>query len=179
MMAAHQAEGSHSRVFQTLVAGGVILLALGLAWGAWDIPSEAGYSGVGPNFLPWLVSVSLLVCGVLLMWEARTTGFVDMEDAGGDTPYWTGFVWMSTGLLLNAALITTLGFILSCTLCFVLACRGLRNAQAQGNAASADGGLRSWGQDALVGFLIAAPVHWMFTQFLAIGLPSLTNTGWI
>jgi putative tricarboxylic transport membrane protein len=169
----------HSRLFQTLVAGGVILLSLGLAWGAWAIPSEAGYSGVGPNFLPWLVCSALGVCGVLLMWEARTTGFTDLGDAGGDLPYWSGFVWMSTGLLLNAALITTLGFILSCTLCFVLACRGLRNAQAQGKAPGAAGGLRSWGQDALVGFLIAAPVYWMFTQFLAIGLPGLTTTGWI
>jgi len=48
---------------------------------------------------------------------------------------------VSAGLLLNAALITTLGFILSCTLCYLLA--------------------------------------WMFTQFLAINLPGLTNTGWI
>ncbi len=174
----------NGRLAQTVVSGSVIALALGLAWGAWDIPSEAGYSGVGPNFLPWLVSASLLLCGGFLLWEARTAGFADMEDAGGTgAPYWSGFVWMSTGLLLNAALITTLGFILSCTLCFVLACRGLRNAQGpqqgQGQAAPIAVGLRSWGRDALLGFLIATPVYWMFTQFLAINLPGLTNTGWI
>jgi putative tricarboxylic transport membrane protein len=170
---------NRSRQFQTLVSGGVIALALGLAWGAWDIPSEAGYGGVGPNFLPWLVSVALLICGVFLLVEARTTGFAEMEDTGGtDQPYWGGFVWMSTGLLLNAALITTLGFILSCTLCFVLACRGLRNAQGSAPGA-AHPGLRSWVQDTVTGFLIAAPVYWMFTKFLAIGLPGLTNTGWI
>jgi putative tricarboxylic transport membrane protein len=172
-------QDNRSRQFQTLVSGGVIVLALGLAWGAWDIPSEAGYGGVGPNFLPWLVSLALLGCGIFLMVEARTSGFADMEDAGGaDQPYWGGFVWMSTGLLLNAALITTLGFIVSCTLCFVLACRGLRNAQGS-QPGAAPAGLRSWLQDAVIGFLIAAPVYWMFTQFLAIGLPGLTNTGWI
>jgi putative tricarboxylic transport membrane protein len=63
---------------------------------------------------------------------------------------------------------------LSCTLCFVLAARGLRNAQGL-----ADSGAKSWINDAVVGVLIAAPVYWMFTQFLAISLPGLTNSGWI
>jgi putative tricarboxylic transport membrane protein len=97
-----------------------------------------------------------------------------MEEAVGDSPYWPGFVWMSTGLLVNAALITTIGFIFSCALCFVLAARGLRNAQGNGG-----GGFQSWITDAVVGLLIAAPVFWMFTQFLAISLPGLTHSGWI
>jgi putative tricarboxylic transport membrane protein len=81
---------------------------------------------------------------------------------------------MSAGLLVNAALITTIGFIFSCALCFVMAARGLRNAQ--GGSAQ---GLRSWVMDGITGLLIAAPVYWMFTQFLAINLPGLTNTGWL
>jgi putative tricarboxylic transport membrane protein len=31
----------------------------------------------------------------------------------------------------------------------------------------------------VTGLVISAPVFWMFTQFLAINLPGLTNTGWI
>ncbi|OYT92108.1 MAG: tripartite tricarboxylate transporter TctB [Burkholderiales bacterium PBB3] len=176
--------GDQTRMFQTGVAGGIVLLGLGLGWGAWDIPADAGYSGVGPNFLPWVVSVSLTLCGAMLMFEARTTGFADLDEpTGDDKPYWMGFVWMSAGLLINAALITRLGFIVSCALCFVLACRGMRNAQGgtEGGTAAGQGagGLNSWVQDAVVGLLIAAPVYWMFTRFLAINLPSLTNTGWI
>jgi putative tricarboxylic transport membrane protein len=159
---------------QTAVGVGTVVLALGLAAGASVIPSDAGYAGVGPNFLPWFVSISLLVCGGFLIFEARTGGFRDMEDQDDEKPYWPGFVWMSTGLLLNAALITTIGFILSCTLCFVLAARGLRNAQGL-----TDSGAKSWVSDTVVGVLIAAPVYWMFTQFLAIGLPGLTQSGWI
>lgn len=158
---------------QTAFGGGVVLLALGLAAGAWMIPAEAGYAGVGPNFLPWVVSIALLICGVFLVYEARTGGFRDLESQD-EKPYWPGFVWMSTGLLINAALITTIGFVLSCTLCFVIAARGLRNAQGQTNV-----GLKSWAIDVLVGLLIAAPVYWMFTQFLAINLPGLTQSGWI
>jgi putative tricarboxylic transport membrane protein len=159
---------------QTAVGAGTVVLALGLAVGATMIPSDAGYAGVGPNFLPWVVSVALLICGGFLVYEARTGGFRDMEDQDDEKPYWPGFVWMSTGLLLNAALITTIGFILSCTLCFVLAARGLRNAQGM-----TDSGAKSWISDSVVGVLIAAPVYWMFTQFLAISLPGLTHSGWI
>jgi putative tricarboxylic transport membrane protein len=160
---------------QTALALGVLLLALGLASGAWVIPSEAGYAGVGPDFLPWVVSVALLLCGGFLLWEARSGGFRDLDAADDEEPpYWLGFVWMSAGLLVNAALITTIGFIFSCTLCFVLASRGVRMSQGQpaGNA-------RSWLLDAVVGVLIAAPVYWMFTKFLAISLPGLTQSGWL
>lgn len=159
---------------QTLVGTGVIVLALGLGYGALDIPSDAGYAGVGPNFLPWVVAISLLVCGAFLVYEARSGGFRDMEDGGDEKPYWAGFVWMSTGMLVNAALITTLGFVFSCALCFVLAARGLRDAQG-----TQTGGLRSWLIDIVVGLLIAAPVYWMFTKFLAISLPGLTQSGWL
>ncbi len=163
-----------SILLQTLVGGGVVLLALGLGAGAVSIPSAAGYAGVGPNFLPWLVSAALLLCGAFMVYEARTGGFRDMEEGDGEKPYWPGFVWMSAGLLANAALITTIGFIFSCALCFVMASRGLRNAAGQPGL-----GLKSWVNDAVTGLLIAAPVYWMFTQFLAINLPGLTQSGWL
>ena len=163
-----------TRRYQTLVGFGVCVVAIGLAVGAVDIPSDAGYSGVGPNFLPWLVSTALMLCGAFLVYEARTGGFRDMENGDGENPYWPGFVWMSAGLLLNAALITTIGFIFSCALCFAMAARGLRNAQGPSS-----GGVRTWVMDAVVGLLIAAPVFWMFTKFLAISLPGLTQSGWI
>jgi len=78
------------------------------------------------------------------------------------------------GVLVNAALITTIGFILSCTLCYVLAVQGLRRSQGQRSATP-----RLIAIDVASGFSISAPVFWMFTQFLAINLPGLTDTGWI
>ena len=160
---------------QTVVAVGVLLIAAALALGAIDIPSNANYSGVGPNFLPWLVAGVLALCGGVLLWEARSGGFRAMEEpndaARADKP---AFVWVSAGLLLNAALITTVGFILSCTLCYVLAVQGLRRAAGQ-DAGTA----RTWAVDGVTGVLISAPVYWTFTQFLAINLPGLTQTGWL
>jgi putative tricarboxylic transport membrane protein len=160
---------------QTILGAGTLLLGLLLAAGATQISSDAGYAGVGPNFLPWLVSVMLIVCGVWLVWEARSGGFREMEEpTGAATGHWPGFVWVSAGLLLNAALLTTLGFILSCTLCFVLAVRGFKSAEDR-----LDMRPRAWIVDALVGFAIAAPVYWMFTKLLAINLPGITSTGWL
>ncbi len=162
-------------LLQALVGLGVIGVGLALAAGALGIASEAGYAGVGPNFLPWLVALALMACGGVMVRQARTGGFRHMEEGlPGEKPYWPGFVWMSAGLLLNAALITTIGFIFSCALCFVLAARGMRNAQGQ-----AQTGVKSWVADAITGLLIAAPVYWMFTQFLAINLPGLTQSGWL
>jgi putative tricarboxylic transport membrane protein len=134
---------------QTWVGCGVLVIGVIMAVGASMIPAEAGYSGVGPN----------------------------MEAASGaQRGDWSGFAWMSAGLLANAALITTIGFILSCTLCFVLAVRGLRNAQAD---APHSFDIKQTIKDIFIGAAIAAPVYWMFTKLLAINLPGLTSTGWI
>lgn len=160
---------------EAVVGAGVALTGLGLAAGAFTIPGEAGYGGVGPNFLPWLVAVVLTLCGILIVREAMTGGFHDMEaPSGAERGWWPGLVWVSAGLLLNAALITKIGFILSCTLCYLLAVQGLR--RAQGQRASAPGVLAT---DLVSGLLISAPVYWTFTKFLAINLPGLTGTGWI
>ena len=146
-----------------------------LGFGAIGISSDAGYGGVGPNFLPWVVAGLLALCAGFLVWEALTGGFREMGDLdGNEHGHWPGFVWVSAGILANAALITTIGFILSCGLCFVLAVRGFKSADGQ-----LDLSPKAWIVDALIGMAIAAPVFWMFTQALAINLPGLTNTGWL
>jgi putative tricarboxylic transport membrane protein len=168
-------DNRNASLLQALVGLGVVALGLGLALGAISIPSAAGYAGVGPNFLPWLVSLALVGCGAFMLYEVRTGGFRHMEEGPpGEKPYWSGFVWMSAGMMVNAALITTLGFIFSCSLCFVLAARGMRNAEGQ-----ASSGLKTWIRDGVTGLLIAAPVYWLFTKFLAINLPGLTQSGWL
>ena len=164
-----------ARLRQAWLALGVLALAIALAVGAIGIPSDAGYAGVGPNFLPWLVSAVLAVCALCMLWEVRSGGFRGMLPPDSDQPmYVPGFVWLSAGMLLNAALLTSIGFILSCTLCYAFAVRGLRNAEG-----GLDNSPRRWLVDALTGAAIAAPVYWMFGKLLAINLPGLTATGWL
>ena len=167
-------EPTSRRTAQTLVGAAVVLTAAGLAGGALKIPGEAGYGGVGPNFLPWVVAAVLLVCGILIVREALTGGFREMaEPSGAQRAWWPGVVWVSAGLLANAALITTIGFIPGCTLCYLLAVQGLRRAHGERP------GTRSLLVDLVTGLAISAPVFWLFTKFLAINLPGLTGTGWI
>jgi putative tricarboxylic transport membrane protein len=171
----HPQQSPASTLHQTLIGLGALAVAAGMAYGAISISSAAGYSGVGPNFLPWVGTLVLAVCGAWLLWEARTGGFREMEEPSGHTHAdWVAFAWLSAGVLANAALITTIGFVLSCTLCFVLAVRGLRVSEQRPG-----GGVRRTVIDGVTGILIAAPVYWMFTKLLAINLPGLTGSGWI
>lgn len=152
----------------------VVVAAL-LAYGAAHIPSDAGYAGVGPDFLPWLVAGALGLCGVMLILEVRAGGYRNMEEpSGAPRGDWHALAWVSAGILGNAALITTIGFILSCALCYTLAVRGLRISEGK-----AGGNARQLVRDAVTGVVIAAPTYWLFTKFLAVNLPGLTGTGWI
>jgi putative tricarboxylic transport membrane protein len=162
---------------QAAVGVGTLLIGGGIVGGATQISSEAGYGGVGPNFLPWVVGLALVACGVFLLWEAATGGFRGLyaEDGDDEGPAdWVGFAWMSAGILLNAALITTLGFILSCALCFVLAECGVRHSQGRLSLRPA-----ALLKSVAIGIALSAPVYWMFTKALAINLPGLTETGWL
>jgi putative tricarboxylic transport membrane protein len=164
-----------ARRHQTFIGAGALLLGGLMAAGAWQIPSVAGYAGVGPNFLPWVVAIVLMVCGLTLILHARSGGWRDMEaPSGAASGDWTALAWVAAGVLANAALITTIGFILSCTLCFMLAGRGLRQSEGKPH-----GGVRWAGDGFVTGFLIAAPAFWLFTKLLAINLPGLSATGWI
>lgn len=169
------AERAPAVLHQSLIGAGALLIGAAMAWGASEIPAQAGYAGVGPNFLPWVVSVVLVLCGGWLLYEARTGGWRTVEPppgaARGD---WTSLLWVAAGVAANAALITTIGFILACTLCFMLAVRGLRAAEGKGH-----GGAKGLALDFATGFLIAAPAFWLFTLVLGINLPNITGTGWL
>lgn len=156
---------------------GAVTLMIGAVWvyGAAQIPSEAGYAGIGPNFLPWLVGLAVMVCGAWLIWEAFSGGFRQLDEPSGAAHGdWRALAWVSAGVLANAALITSIGFVFACALCFVLAVRGLRASEGRGG-----GTLRQTLVDVLTGLAIAAPVFWLFSKVLAINLPRLTGTGWL
>lgn len=159
---------------QRAIAAAALVLGALLAWGATGISSVAGYAGVGPNFLPWVVALVLMLCGVLLLWQSRAEGWQADEPSGAAQGDWPALAWVAAGVAANAALLTTLGFILSCTLCFMLAVRGLRSSEGK-----PQGGARGLMLDFVTGMLIAAPAFWLFTKGLAINLPGLTKTGWL
>ena len=159
---------------QSLVGAGTALLGVAMAAGAIDISSQAGYAGIGPNFMPWLVALTLTLLGLWLLWEARHGGFRALESpSGAARGDWDALAWISAGVLLNAAAIERIGFVASCALCYAFAVRGLRRSEGK-----ATGGVRGTALDIATGVLIAAPAYWLFTKLLKINLPGLTGTGW-
>ena len=173
---------SPSQKRQALVSVVVLLVGIAMVISAQSISSDAGYGGVGPNFLPTVVGCGLSLIGVLLLREVFTGGYRQLEEApASESPYWVGFYWLTAGILINAFSITTIGFTLSCAVCFMLAVQGLRRSflnqeQRQSQAVLS---VKKNITDLLIGIAIAWPVYLMFTKLLAINLPGLTSTGWI
>jgi putative tricarboxylic transport membrane protein len=170
-----EAQANTQRLQQTLIGLGGLVLAGLLAWGATGISGEAGYAGIGPNFLPWVVALALALCGLLLVVHAQAGGWRAMEPPSGTAHGdWPALLWVAAGVVFNASTITRIGFVLACTGCYMLAVRGLRIAEGR-----AGGSPVQTLVDAVTGMLIAAPTYWLFTKLLSINLPGLTGTGWI
>jgi putative tricarboxylic transport membrane protein len=164
-----------SRRWQLLIGAGTVAVAAVMAYGASGIPSTAGYAGVGPDFLPWVVVAALAGCGSWLVYEAASGGYRDVEaPSGAPRGDWSALAWVVAGIVANALLIERAGFIVACATCYVLAVHGLRSAEGKGW-----GGPRRTLLDAVTGVLIAAPVFWLFTRVLEVNLPGLTGTGWL
>lgn len=160
-----------NRSFAAIGAGLLVLAGL-MAFGASQIGGDAGYGGVGPAFLPWLVSGALAALGAALIVSALRHA-EPLVEAPDFPPRWRAVAWVSLGLLLNAALIEHVGFIASCALLFALAARGFRVGQDQSP---------SWAtlpRDAALGAVLSAPVFWVFTKVLGLTLPAITNSGWL
>lgn len=161
------------KALQTGAGVGALGVAVALVAGARSLSADAGYSGLGPGFVPLLVAGLLALCGVLLIREALTGGYRAFEDeVAGIAPQWRGFAWVSAGLLLSALLITRVGFVLTCALLFALAARGFRLGMGQ-----AVSPLRSL-KDLGVGLLLTLPVFHLFTRALGVSLPALLAGKW-
>ena len=123
--------------------------------------------GKDARFAPTLVAIGLAVCGALLAWQGVRGGFRNMPEEDAELPSaahnFKGFLWVSAGLVLNMALIGTLGFVLSSTLLMVCVARGY--------------GSRRVVRDAIVGLCITVPMWALFEFLLGINLPLLPIAG--
>ena len=110
------------KLMQTLVGAGVSC-SVALC-GRRRIPSAAGYGGIGPTSCPGWWPVCWRCAAYSSSARRDAAAFRTWSEPRAPTRPLDGLVWVSAGLLANAALITTIGFIFSCTLCYVLAVRG-------------------------------------------------------
>jgi putative tricarboxylic transport membrane protein len=143
----------------------IVVLALGVALAAGTalLPGEGGYSGIGPNFMPAMVSAGTIIVGAWLLVEALAGGWRNRSpetaaERGAHRFEKAAFAWVSAGLLAQMALIVPAGFVVSATVLFVLVARGF--------------GSERWLRDAGVGLGLALVVYLFFTRALSVHLPA-------
>jgi len=145
---------------------GVLALGLGVAGVTATLPSEGGYAGIGPNFIPAVVGAGIVVLGVWLCVEAFTGGWrgaaPDDAAARGEHAFnGAAFGWISAGLFAHMALIGWAGFVVAGALLFACVARGF--------------GSRRVARDLALGLALSVGVFFFFVKLLNVNLPA----GWL
>ena len=145
---------------QLAVAAGVAAIGIAIFAGSYYLPSGGGYAKVGPDLVPRIVGLCIMVIAGFLLREVFTGGFrgVD-EEAEEKLPMdWLSFGWVSGGIIAYGLLIEHAGFILSSTLLFVMVARGFSS--------------RRWLTNAITGAVLAVIIFAIFNYGLGLSLPT-------
>lgn len=151
---------------EALLSAGVLGIGVAAAVATAMLPGEGGYARIGPNFMPGVVSVGLIACGLWLLYEALSGGWrarqPDEPAARGEHAFHAaGFLWITGALFAHMALIAHAGFVIAGALLFAGVARGF--------------GSRRPARDAAAGVALALAVFLFFVKFLNVSLPA----GWL
>ena len=139
---------------------GVVALGLGVAGVTATLPSESGYAGIGPNFIPAIVAAGIIALGVWLAIEAFTGGWRSRADE--PEPFQRRpFLWVSAGLFGHMALIGWAGFVVAGTALFACVARGF--------------GSRRIARDLAIALVLTVGIYLFFVKLLNVSLPA----GWL
>ena len=139
-----------------LVLLGTLVLA-----GTLSITVAPAYSRVGPRVFPFVVAAGMIVLGILYAIESWKGAQIPAADHA--VSLWP-IMLISGGIILDALLMPSLGFILSSTILFVLVAVGF--------------GSRRYLRDGLVGLALSAVAYVTFVYGLGLKLPAGSFAGW-
>ena len=139
---------------------GVVTLGIGVAAVTATLPSEGGYAGIGPNFIPAVVAAGIILLGAWLSYEAFTGGWRGRAEAG-EVFEKNPFLWISAGLFAHMALIGWAGFIIAGTVLFACVARGF--------------GSRRPIRDLCIAAALSVGIFLFFVKLLNVSLPA----GWL
>lgn len=142
------------------IGAGLIAVAIIVFWQSWALRASFGSQTLGPQMMPFLVSILLLVFGTLTIVAGWKGAFPSREEAD-----WTGVAWITGGLAVMILLIKTAGFVPACALLFASTARAF--------------GSRRVLVDVGLGALMAAVVYLFFVRLLGLSLPSGFTESWI
>ena len=152
---------SHAEI---ALSAGVLGLGIFAAFVTARLPGEGGYAGIGPNFIPAVVTAGLLVTGGWLLWEALAGGWRNRgePEEGAEHAFHAGaFGWITAGLFAHMALIGWAGFVIAGAVLFPCVARAF--------------GSRRLVRDAALGFVLSLAVFLFFVKMLNVNLPA----GWL
>jgi len=139
---------------------GVIALGAAVAGVTATLPSEGGYAGIGPSFIPAVVAAGIIVLGVWLAVEAFGGGWRKAPEHG--EPFVAApFLWVSAGLFAHMALIGWAGFVIAGTTLFAFVARGF--------------GSRRLIRDLAIALVFTLGIYLFFVKLLNVNLPA----GWL
>jgi putative tricarboxylic transport membrane protein len=139
---------------------GVVAMGIGVAAVTATLPSEGGYAGIGPNFIPAVVAAGIILLGVWLSIEAFAGGWRKREEpAERFEP--RPFLWISAGLFAHMALIGWAGFVIAGTVLFACVARGF--------------GSRRFVRDTAIALILTVVIYLFFVKLLNVNLPA----GWL
>jgi putative tricarboxylic transport membrane protein len=139
---------------------GVVVLGAGVAAVTATLPSEGGYAGIGPNFIPAVVAAGIILLGLWLSFEAFSGGWrkrAEQTEVFERNP----FLWISGGLFAHMALIGWAGFVIAGTVLFACVARGF--------------GSRRLIRDLCIAAALSVGIYLFFVKLLNVGLPA----GWL
>ncbi len=142
-----------------LALGAILfLLAVLVAVETFSLTPPTQQATVGPAFFPLLIALGLAANAAALLWQAlRGRVSADQWLKHDMAP----MLIVLAGLVLQMALLTTVGWIVATTLLFATVARAF--------------GSRRIVLDLLIGFLLSAASFYMFNEVLGLSLPQ----GWI
>ena len=145
---------------------GVLALGIGVAGVTATLPSEGGYAGVGPNFIPGVVGAGVILLGLWLAFEAFTGGWrgaaPDDAPARGEHAFHaSAFGWITAGLFAHMALIGWAGFVIAGVALFACVARGFGSVRIA--------------RDIALGLALSLGVFVFFVKLLNVNLPA----GWL
>jgi len=139
---------------------GVIALGVGIGVVTATLPSEGGYAGIGPNFIPAVVGAGIILLGVWLGFEAFTGGWRSRTESN-EVFEVNPFLWVSGGLFAHMLLIGWAGFVVAGTALFACVARGF--------------GSRRLIRDLCIAVALSVGIYLFFVKLLNVNLPA----GWL
>lgn len=136
---------------------GLIAIAGLIAWSTSRMQVAPSYARIGPQIFPYFVAIALAIVGAYFAWNAWAPDAKREIQAEGFETDWKALAIIAAGLIVNWAILRSLGFIIAATILFL--------------CVSFAFGSRRYLRDVVIAVLLALVSYLGFRHGLGLQLP--------